>query len=796
MEFIKKQEQLRVDRVRKVIQQRKEILEQQAAKYKDQIVDIRKNFWDDVTVNVDNPDDILETHSSILQQALLLQERERGFEHQQRHLNNLARLEDSPYFGRIDFVETGTDHVESIYIGTSSLLDEQEEHFLVYDWRAPISSMYYDYGPGAAQYETPSGMIQGEMQLKRQYIIHDGKIEALFDTNLTIGDELLQQVLGRSSDTQLKNIVATIQKEQNRIIRNDKKRYLIVQGPAGSGKTSAALQRVAYLLYKYRNTLRADQILLFSPNPMFNSYVSTVLPDLGEENMQQTTFQEYLHHRLSRDFDVEDPLEQMESLLSEEASESLKIRRKGIAFKSSTQYLELIHEYGKRLETRGMKFKNLTFQGRVLVSSAQIEQQFYQTDPGFKLYDRVQETARWLLEQLDSIEKKEWKANWVQEEIQYLSIDDYQKVQNLIRKKAKKRNISFDDAALENKYLSKLVVKRHFRSLRKLVENLRFLDVPAVYRGLFAENLDAVLTDQTTSTSEGAKFFPPQWDQICKQTIHYIDERKLPYEDATPYLYLKEMLEGVRTNTAVKHVILDEGQDYTPFQFEFLKKLFPRAKMTILGDLNQAIFTSGAFYRTNELENLFGAEETEVIEFHRSYRSTYPIVMFTRSMLENGDQIEPFHRDGPVPVVTKLPHREALVEHTIKRIKSWQEEGLTTIAVICKTEQAARTLWEQVHHRDSSLKAQFISKHTMSFEKGVLFIPSYLAKGMEFDAVLIDNASADQYGLEERKLLYTSCTRAMHALHVQVVGQLSPLLQEADASTYELKEWNRDVAKT
>ncbi len=788
MDAMKQQEQARVDRVVKVIQDRIEALEQQSAHYKDQIVDIRKHFWDDVTVNVDHADDILETHYSIRQQAELLAERERGHKHAQKQLKNFMRLKDSPYFGRIDFVEEGSDRVESIYIGIASLLDEQEEDFLIYDWRAPISSMYYDHGPGPAYYDTPSGIIQGEMKLKRQYIIQNGKIEALFDTSLTIGDELLQQVLGRSSDTQLKNIVATIQKEQNRIIRNDNKRYLIVQGPAGSGKTSAALQRVAYLLYKYRNTLNADQILLFSPNPMFNSYVSTVLPDLGEENMQQTTFQEYLHHRLSRDFDVEDPLEQMESLLTESDAHKLAVKKQGIAFKSSHAFMNILHQYGKHLETSGMKFKHVTFQGRVLISADQIEQQFYQTNPDYKLFDRVQETARWLLEQLKLIEKKEWKKDWVQEELQYLSRDDYQKVQNVIRKKARTRDLAFDDSVLENRLLSKLVVKRSFKPLRKLIMRLRFVDVPAIYRGLFERQNQFLFSQPELQES-----LPPQWEEVCEQTIRLLDERKLPYEDATPYLYLKEMIEGVRTNTSVKHVFLDEGQDYTPFQFEFLKKLFPRAKMTILGDLNQAIFTSGAFYQTKQLEQLFGAEQTEVIEFHRSYRSTRPIVEFTRSMLPGGKNIEPFHRDGPMPIVTKLPDVNAKVKHAIEQIKSWKAEGMTTIAVICKTEQDARMLWEQVQAQDSSLQPQFISKHTVSFEKGILFIPSYLAKGMEFDAVLIDDASASQYSLEERKLLYTSCTRAMHALHVQSVGELSPLLKEADPSTYEYVEWKEPI---
>ena len=188
---------------------------------------------------------------------------------------------------------------EHIYIGISTLTDTSGENFLIYDWRAPISSVYYDYPPGPVEYTTPGGMIPGMLEKKWQYIISGGVIESMFDTSLTIGDEILQQVLGKGTDKHMHSIVATIQREQNRIIRHDRGRLLIVQGAAGSGKTSAALQRIAYLLYKYRERLKADQIILFSPNSMFNNYVSNVLPELGEENMQQVTFQEYLDHRLS-----------------------------------------------------------------------------------------------------------------------------------------------------------------------------------------------------------------------------------------------------------------------------------------------------------------------------------------------------------------------------------------------------------------------------------------------------------------------------------------------------------------
>jgi DNA helicase II / ATP-dependent DNA helicase PcrA len=301
------QEQKRVDAVVRKIDRQIEALRRQTEGIKENILEISRNFWDDVTLNFSDPHDTLETIASINQQARVMAERERSFRHARRRLTTLVRMKDSPYFGRIDFVEDGESKAEAIYLGIATVRDEGDELPLVYDWRAPIASLYYEGSPGPVRYKTPAGEISGNLKRKRQFIIRDGRIRSMFDTSVTIGDELLQEVLGRHSGTQMKNIVATIQKEQNRIIRSEGKRLLVVSGAAGSGKTSTALQRVAWLLYRYRKSLTAKQVVLFSPNPMFNSYVSTVLPGLGEENMQQTTFQEMLEHRLGKRFRLEDP---------------------------------------------------------------------------------------------------------------------------------------------------------------------------------------------------------------------------------------------------------------------------------------------------------------------------------------------------------------------------------------------------------------------------------------------------------------------------------------------------------
>ncbi|GJM80197.1 hypothetical protein HMSSN139_26930 [Paenibacillus sp. HMSSN-139] len=542
---------------------------------------MRKDFWDEVTVNFSEADDVGETSTSLRQQSQVLAEREKSHQHASIALGKMKRLKQSPYFGRIDFAEDGEPE-EAIYLGIASLLEEGDETFLVYDWRAPISNLYYDSVPGPASYETPSGTITGTMSLKRQFVIHGRRIKLMFDTGVTIGDELLQQVLSRSSDAQMKSIVATIQREQNKIIRNDRSRMLIVQGAAGSGKTSAALQRVAYLLYKHREVLQADQMILFSPNPMFNSYVSTVLPELGEENMQQTTFQEYLEHRLGREFQLEDPFVQIEYVLSAPEDDAYQARVDGIRFKSSVQFLHAITRYKELLEQKGMIFKPLRFQGKEIVGAEEIARQFYAFDPAIRLANRCELLKEWLLKEVAAFGKSELDQPWVEEQIQLLDTEDYQRAYQRMRRKQQGKGTSFSDYEEEKTILARMVVSDRLKPLRKWVKSLRFVDVTRLYMQLFS--------DPSMIREVNPEGLPERWEDICDQTLRKIAEGELFYEDITPFLYLKELLLGFRSNTSIRHVIIDEAQDYSPFQLFFLKRLFPRAKMTALGDLNQAIY--------------------------------------------------------------------------------------------------------------------------------------------------------------------------------------------------------------
>ncbi|MGG1879092.1 RNA polymerase recycling motor HelD [Paenibacillus sp. 7541] len=764
-----KDEQQRVTEVTGKIKHKIAQLEADVGQIRGDVIDMRKDFWDEVTVNFSNPDDLGETSTNLRQQSQVLSDRERAHLQSSKLLKKYRKLAESPYFGRIDFKEHGSSETESIYLGTGSFLDEDMESFLVYDWRAPISSLYYDGAPGPAKYETPSGEVSGEMELKRQFIIHDGKIQVMFDTGVTIGDELLQQVLSHSADDRMKSIVATIQKEQNAVIRNDKTRMLIVQGAAGSGKTSAALQRVAYLLYKYRGSLRADQMLLFSPNPLFNSYVSSVLPELGEDNMQQTTFQAYLEHRLGKEFELEDVFTQTESLLNSEDTPEYRARIESITYKSSVAFLDTIRRYKEMLEKEGMMFKPIVFQGKVVVSADEMAAHFYSYDRAVKLAGRIDLMREWLLKRLADFAQAEKKEPWVEEQMQLLDIEDYQRAFQTMRRKQNKKDTTFNDHDVEKDVLARMVVSDRLKPVRRWIKRLRYVNVTGMYRRLFT---DQALFRQAAIDADS---IPAHWEEICSLTLQALRDKRLLYEDATPFLYLKELLQGFRTNTAIRHVIVDEVQDYSAFQLEFLKRLFPRAKMTVLGDLNQAIYAHGeALGSLENLVGLYGAEDTEVISLTRSYRSTYEIVEFTRQMIPGGERIVPFNRPGEAPRVIQQADEKSLDEAVIRDLRELHEQGYNYVAVICKTAEESR----QVHERlSATLQTRLVTKTTPSFEKGTLVVPAYLAKGVEFDAVIIYNGSADVYRREsERKLFYTACTRAMHVLHVYHIGEKSRFL--------------------
>ncbi|WP_062106075.1 RNA polymerase recycling motor HelD [Bacillus niameyensis] len=762
------QEQKRLDTVMETIMEEINRLEEETSKRRNEVVQIRKHFWDEVKVNTDTFDDYLETIIGLRQEAQALSVSQSTHRHASKRLSTLRRMEEIPYFGRIDFIEEGNITAEQFYIGISTLRDPSGENFMIYDWRAPISSVYYDYQPGSAKYATPSGTIKGLLEKKWQYLIRDGVLESMFDTSLTIGDEILQQVLGKGTDKKMHNIVATIQQEQNRIIRHDRGRLLIVHGAAGSGKTSAAMQRIAYLLYKYRDRLNADQIILFSPNTMFNSYVSNVLPELGEENMQQVTFQEYLDHRLSKEFQVENPFDQLEYVLTAMNTTSYRSRVASIRFKASTRFFEALQSYKQSLEISGMLFKDILFRGKPIVTAQQIADRFYSHDTTLRFHNRLEKLKDWLLIKIKETQKIEWTKQWVQDAIELLSNDEYHKAHRYLANKRGYKREAIVDYEMEPEALARLIVHQKMNPLRKRVRAFHFVDINGIYKQLFTDLL------QINEWLEGET--PEEWADICHTTLEMLDKGKLFYEDATPFLLLKELIQGFQTNSSIRHLVVDEAQDYSPFQFEFLKRLFPSASMTVLGDFNQAIFAHASkTIDFNTLTNLYGPDKTEVINIARSYRSTKPIIEFTRRLVPSGDKIIPFERDGEQPILKKVADQAELHSSIISKVSDLQGQGFNSIAIICKSAEESLRAYEALSDIGD---IKLLKSNSIEYEQGVVVVPSYLSKGIEFDAVIIYNAAEDVYGDESlRRVFYTACTRAMHYLQLYSIGEPSPFLQ-------------------
>ncbi|GAE30622.1 RNA polymerase recycling motor HelD [Alkalihalobacillus hemicellulosilyticus] len=750
-------EQKRVNEVVAYIEQYMNQLEAQITARGTDVTFIKKNFWEDVTVNLDNDEEAVETFSSIKQQAELLSERERSQMHDTYQLKKLERLKDSPYFGRINFVEKGESDVEQIYIGIASLTNEEGYDFYIYDWRAPIASMYYDFGPGEAFYETPLEKVTGEILLKKQMLIRQGTVRHVFETGMTIGDDVLQEVLGSQSSAQMKSIVSTIQQEQNQIIRNERSKILIVNGVAGSGKTSVAMQRVAYLLYRYREQISAEQIILFSPNALFNQYVAEVLPELGEDNMQQTTFQAYLHHRLGKRWKIEDPYDQLEYVLTKKDENDYLQRLESIDMKSSYTFMKEMDRFIDTLRSVGLPFHHVYFHGEVLFQSKWISEHFDKTDSSLSIPNRIEQLIETLLKHIDIFEKEERKQNWVLDEIEQLSDSVIQTVYERIERESD----GYVDSVREESLLRALIVKRKLKPIRASIRQFSFIDFPLLYEQ-FLQSLNP-------------KSFPHQlyFNEMIETTVSQLKKRKLYYEDMTPFLYLRSMIEGFEVNMAMRHVFVDEAQDYSPFQFAYLMKLFPKARFTILGDLHQSIYAHS--YRMDSFQLFHETSFSEKVESYsltKSYRSTRQIIDLASEIIDSG--IIPFNRSGAKPMLIQVKNEEERRQRIVQEVNRLQREHEGKVAIICKSDEQTYLAYHQL---SNDLNMTYVKKDTSEIQSSIQVIPAYLAKGMEYDCVIIYDASIHSYSEEkERNLLYTACTRAMHSLTLCYDDMLSPLL--------------------
>lgn len=719
--------------------------------------------FDDIHLGVSGDSISMDAALSIHQQQQMLDERNNSWQQSRQRLDILKKLEKTPFFARLDFQEKGEPKRESVYIGLSSFTDEKD-HFLVYDWRAPISSIYYDGKLGEVTYQTPDGEQSVDLFLKRQFLVEDGKIKAYFDTQETIGDQMLLEVLDGKSSTHMKGIVKTIQSEQNKIIRDTKSKLLFVQGAAGSGKTSAILQRIAFLLYRYRGTLTSSQVVMFSPNSLFNDYIKDVLPEMGEQNMVQMTYKQFLARRLPN-LSVETLSDQFETVVDTEGKNVGK-------FVSDIEFFKIMTNYSKLLGQSGMVFKDIKFQGKVFIPKEKIQEIYYSYGPQYNLGNRLDATVDRLVKMLRRKIGSEMRSKWVSERIENLSKEQLQALYVTADQE-------FKNGDEERKFLARKIVTAMMQGVYKYIKHLRFLNVAANYLN-FLKAVPKIVDLQKHGITE------EQWKKYVEDFIQNFNNKQISMNNLSPYLYLYDLVTGKHGELEMKFVFIDEIQDYTPFQLAYMKYKFPRARYTMLGDLNQSIFTKkNSQTLLSEAQSLFDADETRVVQLVHSYRSTKQITDFTKAILTNGQKIEPFNRNGDLPNLWQAQSEAESVQQVIKQIKANDEHKYTT-AIIAKTLEDAEQLHKMLS--EQGVKSTLIRSENQRLATGTIVLPSFLAKGLEFDAVIMWDASKDKFDEDEQQLVYTIASRAMHRLTITSIGELSQLLQRVPEKYYQIEE--------
>ena len=750
-------------------------------------IDTVSQSWGDVRLKTDTYSGIVETAASIRQQQQMLSERENSKTRAEHRFTTLTQQIDKPYFARIDFSESATDsgEAETIYIGLSSFSDDNNK-FLVYDWRAPVASIYYDGGIGDVAYLTPDGSQRAHVTLKRQFQIEDGVIVTLFDTEEAIGDAMLMSALSGESSTKMKSIVTTIQKEQNKIIRNTAADLLFVQGAAGSGKTAAVLQRVAYLLYRYRGKLTSGQVVLFSPNQLFNDYIDNVLPELGEQNMVQMTFYQYASRRLPKM-----AVETLQARFEEDQTSSTIALAKG-----SLAMFDAVTAYAQHLNRKDLKLRSLMFRGEPLISKTRIAEIYYQYNDNYKLSQRLDATRDTLMRSLSARIGSEMRKDWVELAIENLSKQEYDTLvgagkvrvgddqENDAASRTRQAQLGdgpkareFASEKAERQFLSRQIVTQALKPLARQIRRGSFLNINAQFVDLLRQlpnYLDLAQFDLTLS----------EWQQHVETVIDNLKNKQLSLTDTTLYLYLYDLITGKTGERDIRFLFIDEIQDYTPFQLAFLKFSFPRAKFTVLGDLNQAIFTKdNANNLSRDFAKLFDSDRVERVNLTQTYRSTQQITDFTKYILKGGQNIEAFNRSGQKPRVKLSPNEADMLHQLQQQLTEYSQQHDTT-AIITKTLADAQLLSEQLQDTSVTL----IQSENQRLAQGTIIVPSYLAKGLEFDAVIIWHADNTRYGQDsERRLLYTVASRAMHSLTLLAKKQVSCLLDHVPEKLYEVE---------
>ena len=660
------------------------------------------------------------------------------------HISNLETSLDKPYFARIDFVSEEDNKTNTIYIGKNGVI--QNSNIIVTDWRAPISSLYYDAEVGKCSFKAPDGVIKGTMELKRQFEIENGILEEYFDVNLVSNDSLLQKYLNSNNDARLKSIVSTIQKEQNDVIRKDLIDNLIVQGVAGSGKTTVALHRIAYLVYNYINTIKQNQYLVIGPNPVFLKYIKSVLPDLDVSGVEQCTYEEYAKKYIDEEFEINlSDKKVIDSIVGKNNTDVDK-------FKCSMKYKKLIDDFYK-LYVRDITSKDLMIGDFKVLTSDKITEIFTNTvtsNLSSKIENTIEKLCSYIEDYKDSILSRYNDYSYYL----FKNVDDDKTRDNLRAKFSKER----------------IEINKNCRSTIRKYFNKYKISIIKLYK-LFIDYLNVSNSDYELISL------------LKKETINNIKKNSFDFEDLAGLIYIKSLVLPNKNFDRFKHIVIDEAQDLGEFNFYVLKKTLPNATFSIFGDLAQSIYDYRGINNWNEVNAAMFNNDGKIVNFNKSYRTTSEIMNAADDVAESIglSRSDLVVRHGNDVCLTNVENIDDIPNYIAKKISEYKEKGYKTIAVISKTDLLSNYINDDLASLGIKIPNVQFNDDLTDEKFRVCTISNQLAKGLEFDAVIINNASENIYSSSSKldmKLLYVAITRALHELDIVYSGEITKSLQE------------------
>ncbi|MZP29192.1 AAA family ATPase [Heliobacterium undosum] len=711
---------------------------------KEALIEARRDMWENT---VHSSRDF--TRLTEMNQYLVgVNQQTAGYVNTLKQVAKYKHMIGSPYFGRVDFIEDGYEEAEKIYVGLHTVMEPENHQVFVYDWRAPVSSIFYRHEPGRAAYEAPGGIIEGEVLRKRQYKIKDGQLVYFFDCNVVITDQILQEILSHNASPKMRTIVETIQKEQDRIIRDRETDLLIVQGVAGSGKTSIALHRIAYLLYEgHRSRLTSNNVLILSPNAVFSQYISHVLPELGEENVAQTTFDDIAASALAGRFAVESRAEQLEGLLQAEDSRTAFRRQRAIAFKGSRAFVTLLDRLLRHWAHRVIPFEDVFYDGVTVETRQQLKNRFLHNKIGLPMAVQLRRLEETVLKKIAPLQKRRLK-----------------RIEPIVTKS--------EGRDFEIKSFSRLLSMKETKALRRRLRRFTRVDYGRVYETLFAQ--PKLFARLARGLSFPGDMTEKEIEALIAETRDRLRRGQARYEDAAPLLYLKFRLEGASLYPEIKQVVVDEAQDYTPLQYAIFATLFKEARFTVLGDIHQSVEKEGDLGLYDEVVEILRKPQTLRLYLEKGYRSSQEISAFARQVLGKDQNGMSFERHDEAPRIVHAEDSAAMDDAAAHDAAAFVDAGFGTVAIICKSQREAAGLYDRLKDR---LDVKLIQPREGWVETGISIVSAYLAKGLEFDAVIVYGADEGRYRSDlDRRLLYIACTRALHRLIVYHTGDSSPFL--------------------